>query len=73
MPPWTGRIGDYLALPILLAAVPTAGFLVGWFLDRKLHTFPWLTVSLLIGGFIGAAREVWRMVKELESKKRRQP
>ncbi len=69
----TRRLGDYLALPILLAAVPTAGFLVGWFLDRTLHTFPWLTVLLLIGGFVGSAREVWRLVKELESKKRQRP
>jgi len=67
------RLGDYLALPILLAAVPTAGFLVGWFLDRTLGTAPWFTVSLLIGGFIGAGREVWRLVKELESKNRRKP
>ena len=64
---WTRRAGDFLAIPITLAAAPTVGFLVGWFLDRSLQTFPWLTVTLLVLGFIAGAREVGRAVKRLQT------
>jgi F0F1-type ATP synthase assembly protein I len=44
------------------------GFLFGWFLDRRLNTFPWLTIVLLVCGFLAAAREVWMCVKDSGSK-----
>ena len=64
---WTRRVGDFLAIPITLAAAPTVGFLVGWFLDRTLQTFPWLTIILLVLGFIAGAREVVQAVKRLQT------
>lgn len=64
---WTRRVGDFLTIPITLAAAPTVGFLVGWFLDRNLQTFPWLTITLLVLGFIAGAREVGRAVKRLQA------
>ena len=60
-----------LSIPFTLAAAPTVGFLVGWFLDRKLGTFPGLTVALLVLGFLGGVREAWRSVKRTESQERR--
>lgn len=59
------RTGDHLSTPILLAAIPITGCLFGWFLDQRLGTFPWLTLLLLGLGFIGAARELWLVVKRL--------
>ena len=70
-PPWTRRVGEFLAIPFTLAAAPTIGVLVGWVLDRKLGTFPVLTIVLLVLGFIAGAREVWRSVKRSESDERR--
>ena len=64
---WTRRVGDFLAVPMILAAAPTVGFLVGWFLDRNLQTFPWLTITLLVLGFIAGVREVWQTVKRLQA------
>jgi ATP synthase protein I len=62
------RIGLFLTIPMTLALAPTVGFLLGWFCDRKLGTFPWLTVLMLIGGFVAGAREVWLLVRRFERK-----
>ena len=70
-PHWARRVGEYLSLPIILAAAPTLGFLVGWVLDRKLHTFPWLTLLLLVAGFIAGVREVWTAVKRSDKIQKR--
>lgn len=56
-----------LELPILLAAAPVVGCLLGWVLDRRFGTFPWLTLTLLVVGFISAARELWTAVKRSET------
>ena len=69
--PWTRRVGEFLTIPFTLASAPTIGFLFGWFLDRRLQTFPVLTVLLLVLGFIAGVREVWRSVKDSESKEKR--
>ncbi len=62
------HVGDYLSIPILLAAVPVAACLVGWLLDRKLGTFPLFTVLLLGVGFVAGARELWLTVKRSGTK-----
>lgn len=60
------RVGLFLTIPMTLAAAPTVGFLIGWFCDRQLGTFPWLTSLMLVAGFVAGAREVWRLVKRFE-------
>ena len=52
---------------MLLALFPTIGLLCGWALDRMLNTKPWLTITLLVLGFVAGAREVWKSVKPPES------
>ena len=61
---WTRRPGEATRVPLLMAVVPIVGLLVGWFLDRRLATFPGLTILLLIVGFIAAARELWISAKQ---------
>lgn len=58
---------DVLSIPILLAAVPITACLVGWFFDRTLGTFPWLTIILLGMGFIAGARELWLTAQRSEN------
>ena len=58
---------DRLSLPILLATIPTGACLLGWFLDRRLRTFPWLTMLLLGLGFVGAGRELWLVAQRPNS------
>lgn len=63
---WIRRAGEFLSIPLTLASAPTIGFLAGWFLDRAWGTFPWLTVVLLVLGFVAGVREVWRAAKRTE-------
>ena len=65
--PSSRRLGEFLIIPFTLALAPTIGVLVGWYLDRRLGTFPALTIVLLVLGFSGGVREVWRSVKRSES------
>ena len=67
--PWARPLGEYLSIPFLLAAAPIVGFLFGWFLDRTFNTSPWITIGLLVLGFIAGAREVWMHVKRFVSSK----
>jgi len=58
----------FLTIPMTLALAPTLGFLLGWFVDRLLGTFPWITILMLIVGFVAGAREAWVLVKRAERK-----
>jgi ATP synthase protein I len=52
-----GVIGIQFALSIF------AGFAMGYFLDKWLNTFPWLTVIFLILGIVAAFRELFRLAR----------
>jgi F0F1-type ATP synthase assembly protein I len=53
--------GLLLSIPTLLIVSPLAGFFLGVWLDRKLHSGPWLSIVGLALGFVAAGREVWRI------------
>jgi F0F1-type ATP synthase assembly protein I len=60
------QIGLYTSLGFILPAGAVAGCVVGWYLDRWLHTSPLLTVLL---GFLGAAAgfvEVLQILRRAE-------
>ena len=40
------------------------GFAIGYFLDKYLKTFPWLTVIFLIIGIIAGFRELLRVARK---------
>ena len=45
-----------------LIGAPTGGAILGWVLDRWLHTAPWLMgLFVLLGGAAGIAN-VWRLM-----------
>lgn len=52
-----GVIGIQFALSIFV------GFAIGYYLDKWLKTFPWLTVIFLIFGIIAAFRELFRLAR----------
>ncbi len=52
-----GVIGIQFALSIFV------GFAMGYFLDKWLKTFPWLTAIFLIFGIIAAFRELFRVAR----------
>jgi len=49
-----------IELPFLLVAGVLMGGGVGWLLDRKLHTAPWLLLAGGAIGFAGGMRELLR-------------
>jgi F0F1-type ATP synthase assembly protein I len=57
------QAGLLTTIPVLLAASPIIGFLIGRFIDRKLNTQPVFGIVLLVLGFIAGAVQVTRVVK----------
>ncbi len=51
--------GMMMAIPTLLIVAPLAGFFIGAWADRRLHTAPWLAIVGLLLGFVAAGRETW--------------
>ena len=50
-------------IPVLLAASPIIGFVIGRFIDRKLDTEPVCTAIFLLLGFVAGAVQTARVVK----------
>ena len=63
--------GLMLSIPALLIVSPLAGFFLGVWLDRWLHTRPWLSIVGLALVFVAAGRETWLIYRRtLEDEKR---
>jgi F0F1-type ATP synthase assembly protein I len=55
-----GQLGMAMELPFVLVGSVILGGIVGYWLDRMLHTGPWLLLSFGLLGFAGGLREVLR-------------
>ncbi len=53
----------YTTIPIILAVGPIIGYFIGNFLDKKLHTSPYLMILFIVFGFVASGREVYNLVK----------
>jgi F0F1-type ATP synthase assembly protein I len=62
---WT-QVAFYTSLGLILPAGTVGGFLLGWYVDRWLHTTPALAVVLGILGAAGAIVEVLQILKRTE-------
>ncbi len=47
-----------------LIGAPLGGAIVGWLLDRWLHTKPWLLLVMLLLGFAVAVRNIYQISKQ---------
>ena len=52
-----------LELPFTMVGAVVVGGLIGYLLDRWLHTMPWMMVVLGALGFFGGVREVVRRLR----------
>ena len=59
---FVSTIGLVMALSVCLGA------LIGFFLDKKMGTEPWLFLLFLIFGIIAAFKNLFTMLKKLQSK-----
>ncbi len=57
------QVGLLSSIPFILAFAPIVGFFLGQYLDQKLRTRPWLSVVLLVLGFVAGVRESINIVK----------
>lgn len=57
------QAGLLTTIPVLLAASPIIGLLIGRWIDHKLDTDPIFSIAFLIIGFVAGARQVVRVVK----------
>ncbi len=57
------QAGIYTVIPLILAVGPIIGYFMGNFLDKKLHTSPYLMILFIIFGFIAAGKEVYNLTK----------
>ena len=60
------QFGAYLTLPFVLAIPPVIGWALGHWLDKKLHTGPYLMYLFLLLGFIAGFRELYRILKRFK-------
>ncbi|MFC1728740.1 AtpZ/AtpI family protein [candidate division KSB1 bacterium] len=61
--PWTVILGQYMSVTTQNVSVIAAGGLLGWYLDKKFETAPWL---LIIGIFAGAIAGFIYLIRSLK-------
>jgi ATP synthase protein I len=60
------QIGLLTMVPMLLAASPIIGLLIGNYIDKKFGTGPVFTIIFLIIGFVAGARQVANVVRKAQ-------
>lgn len=59
---WIQTAGEVSSIGMIILIASLIGGALGWFLDRKFHTYPYLTMIL---GFLGLASGIYESVKIL--------
>ena len=57
------QVGLLSSIPFILALAPIIGFVIGQQIDRHFRTGPWLSIIILILGFVAGVRETIKIVK----------
>ena len=58
------QVGIFTSIPLLLAAGPLVGFVIGRFLDRQFQTPPWGLIGAILLGLAAAIRETIRLIRQ---------
>ena len=56
-------VGDALQLGMSIAVAVAIGLFIGWWLDERLGTRPYLTIIFFLLGVGAAGTNVWRAVR----------
>jgi ATP synthase protein I len=59
------QIGELTMIPIYLVGGPLIGFAMGSWIDKKFGSAPYGQVVLIILGLMAAAREAWRIIRQI--------
>jgi ATP synthase protein I len=60
------QIASYSTLGLEMGLSVAVGAILGYYLDKWLHTDPWLLIVFLIFGAIAGYRSLYRALKRLE-------
>jgi ATP synthase protein I len=60
------QIASYSTLGLEMGLSVSVGAIIGYYLDKWLHTDPWLLIVFLIFGVIAGFRSLYRALKRLE-------
>jgi ATP synthase protein I len=60
------QIGSYSTVGLEMGLSVAVGAIIGYYLDKWLHTEPWLLIVFLIFGAIAGYRSLYRALKRLE-------
>jgi ATP synthase protein I len=60
--PWR-QAGLLATIPFILALAPIIGFAIGSWLDSRFRTEPWLSIVLLLLGFVAGVRETIQIIR----------
>lgn len=60
------QIASYSTLGLEMGLSVAVGVIIGYYLDKWLHTDPWLLIVFLIFGVIAGFRSLYRALKRLE-------
>jgi ATP synthase protein I len=60
------QIGSYSTLGLEMGLSVAVGAIIGYYLDKWLHTDPWLLIVFLIFGVIAGFRSLYRALKRLQ-------
>ena len=60
------QIASYSTLGLEMGLSVAVGAILGYYLDKWLHTDPWLLIVFLIFGVIAGFRSLYRALKRLE-------
>jgi F0F1-type ATP synthase assembly protein I len=60
------QVAFYTGLGFVLPASAVAGYILGWGLDRWLHTAPWLSLASAFLGVAGGLVEILRVLTRAE-------
>ncbi len=59
------QLGVLTTIPIILLVGPAIGFVLGGWIDQKVHKYPWFTLIFVTLGFVASGREVARLLKQI--------
>jgi len=62
------KFGEISSLALILPSSIAVGLAIGYFLDKWLHTQPWMLLAWTILGIISGVLNLWRGVKRYLSK-----
>ncbi len=63
-PGFLNQLALAMELPFVLVGGVVMGGAIGYFLDQKLHTGPWLLLAFGLLGFAGGLRELLRRLNQ---------